>query len=64
VNPVTRKEDWRKTQWGFWNGGTSSTAGGLVFQGTGDGKLLAYRADNGDQLWESPAGTGVLSPAP
>jgi quinohemoprotein ethanol dehydrogenase len=60
-NPATRKEVWRKTQWGFWNGGTLSTAGGLVFQGTGDGKMLAYRADNGDQLWESPAGTGVIA---
>ena len=35
------------------NGGTLSTAGNLVFHGATDGRLVAYRADSGEQLWEA-----------
>jgi quinohemoprotein ethanol dehydrogenase len=35
------------------NGGTLSTAGNLVFHGTTDGRLVAYRADAGTKLWEA-----------
>lgn len=37
------------------NGGTLSTAGNLVFHGTTDGRLVAYRADDGEKLWEARA---------
>ena len=38
-----------------------ATAGGLVFQGTADGRLVAYDAANGAQLWEAPLGNGVVA---
>jgi quinohemoprotein ethanol dehydrogenase len=44
------------------NGGLLTTAGNLVFQGTGDGRMVAYDAKNGNKLWESPSGTGVIAP--
>lgn len=44
-----------------WNGGTLTTAGQLVFQGTADGRFVAYDAGSGKKLWESPVGTGVLA---
>ncbi len=39
-----------------------STAGNLVFQGTADGNLVAYRADTGKQLWDFSTQTGVVAP--
>jgi len=41
------------------NGGTLSTAGNLVFHGTADGRLVAYAADSGKQLWEAHTYGGV-----
>jgi quinohemoprotein ethanol dehydrogenase len=32
-----------------------------VFQGTADGRFVAYRATDGQLLWQSPAGTGVIA---
>ncbi|MEH6635148.1 MAG: PQQ-dependent dehydrogenase, methanol/ethanol family [Halioglobus sp.] len=61
-DPVQQKEAWRVEHKGSWNGGTFTTAGNLVFQGTADGKLVAYRADNGDKLWEFATQTGVVAP--
>jgi quinohemoprotein ethanol dehydrogenase len=60
-DPVTQKEAWRVPYPLPWNGGTLSTAGDLVFQGTADGRLVAYGAEDGKVLWESPAGTGVVA---
>ncbi len=61
-NPVTQEEAWRVEHPGTWNGGTLTTAGNLVFQGTADGKVVAFRADNGERLWEFPAQTGIVAP--
>ena len=61
-DPVKQQEAWRVEYRGPWNGGTLATAGNLVFQGTADGKLVAYRADNGEQLWDFPTQTGVVAP--
>ncbi len=36
-----------------------TTAGGLVFTGDMEGHLFAYDADNGKQLWQFNAGSGV-----
>ena len=47
---------------GPWNGGTLATAGNLVLQGTAAGKLVAYRADSGEQLWDFATQTGVVAP--
>jgi quinohemoprotein ethanol dehydrogenase len=61
-DPVKQQEAWHVEYTGPWNGGTLSTAGNLVFQGTADGKLVAYRADNGAKLWEFATQTGVVAP--
>jgi len=60
-DPVKQKEAWRQEHVSPWNGGTLTTAGNLVFQGTADGRFIAYNATTGDKLWESPTGTGVVA---
>lgn len=60
-DPAEQREVWRAQYTTPWNGGTLSTGGNLVFQGTADGRFVAYRADTGARLWESPAGTGVVA---
>jgi quinohemoprotein ethanol dehydrogenase len=60
-NPVTRKEVWRVELGHPWNGGVVSTAGNLVFQGTGMGQFIAYRADTGERLWSAETQAGVLA---
>lgn len=60
-DPVAQKEVWRVEHVSPWNGGTLTTAGNVVFQGTADGRLVAYDASNGDKLWETPTGTGVIA---
>ena len=60
-DPVARKEVWRAQYAGPWNGGTLSTGGNLVFQGTAHGTFVAYRATDGEKLWETPAGTGIVA---
>lgn len=61
-NPKTQQEAWRVEHKGPWNGGVLSTAAGLVFQGTADGKLVAYSDDKGKKLWEFPVNTGIVAP--
>jgi PQQ-dependent dehydrogenase (methanol/ethanol family) len=51
-DPVRQREAWRVEHSGAWNGGTLTTAGGLVFQGTVDGRFVAFDAASGRQLWE------------
>ncbi|MGV8675568.1 PQQ-dependent dehydrogenase, methanol/ethanol family [Pseudomonas aeruginosa] len=60
-DPVKQKEAWRVPYPHYWNGGTLSTAGNLVFQGTAAGNLVAYSADKGKQLWSFAAQTGVVA---
>jgi quinohemoprotein ethanol dehydrogenase len=60
-DPVKQKEAWRQEHVSPWNGGTLTTAGNLVFQGTADGRFIAYNATTGEKLWESPTGTGVVA---
>ena len=50
-DPVAQKEVWRAARPGAWNGGTLAVAGGLVFQGTVDGRFLAMDARTGAELW-------------
>jgi quinohemoprotein ethanol dehydrogenase len=61
-DPVARKEVWRAQYTLPWNGGTLSTGGNLVFQGTAHGSFAAYRASDGKLLFEAPAGTGIVAP--
>jgi quinohemoprotein ethanol dehydrogenase len=60
-DPVQQKEAWRAEYVAPWNGGTLTTAGNLVFQGTADGRFVAYNAKSGEKLWETPVGTGVVA---
>ncbi len=60
-DPVNQKEAWRVTLAGPGNGGVLATAGNLVFQGTADGRFVAYRADTGEKLWETPTQSGVVA---
>ena len=62
-DPVQQKEAWRVEHPGTWNGGTLTTAGNLVFQGTSNGELVAFRANDGERLWSFPTQTGVVAPA-
>ncbi len=61
-DPVAKQEVWRAQYTLPWNGGTLSTAGNLVFQGTAHGSFAAYRATDGKLLFEAPAGTGIVAP--
>ncbi|HUF75990.1 MAG TPA: PQQ-dependent dehydrogenase, methanol/ethanol family, partial [Longimicrobiales bacterium] len=60
-DPVARRAAWRVDRAGPWNGGTLSTAGGLVFQGTIDGLFQALDAESGEVLWEHDNSAPTLS---
>jgi alcohol dehydrogenase (cytochrome c)/quinohemoprotein ethanol dehydrogenase len=70
-DPVNQKEVWRvpirddsggRAGPAGGAGGALATAGGLVFSGNSvRDEFAAYRADTGEQLWSSPAQTGVLA---
>ena len=61
-DPVLEEERWRVPHNTMWNGGVLSTQGGLIFQGTGDARLVAYRSDTGEKLWETKTDTGIIAP--
>jgi quinohemoprotein ethanol dehydrogenase len=59
-DPVKQKEVWRVQYQYMWNSGTLTTAGNLVWQGTADGRVVAYSADKGEKLWEFNVGIGII----
>ncbi|EIT71140.1 PQQ-dependent dehydrogenase, methanol/ethanol family [Hydrocarboniphaga effusa] len=60
-DPIKQEKVWEKPYVTIFNGGTLSTAGNLVFEGSADGRVIAYRATDGEKLWESPAQSGVMA---
>jgi len=60
-DPVAQKEVWRYEHVSPWNGGTLTTAGNLVFQGTADARFIAYDAKTGQPLWTAPVGSGAVA---
>lgn len=60
-DPVKKAAAWKVEHASPWNGGTLSTAGNLVFQGTAEGRFVAYNASTGEKLWEVQVGTGVIA---
>jgi len=60
-NPVEQREVWRQEYFSPWNGGVVATAGNLVFQGTADGRFVAYDATTGAALWQVPLGSGAVA---
>ena len=61
-DPVGQREAWHVDLENPKSGGTLATAGNLVFQGRANGKLVAYRATDGKQLWEFDCGVGIAAP--
>lgn len=57
---ANRKIKWEVPLPGTWNGGTLTTAGGLVFQGAGDGHFSTYDAENGNRLSHIFTGTSIM----
>ncbi|HEU0095463.1 MAG TPA: PQQ-dependent dehydrogenase, methanol/ethanol family, partial [Rhizomicrobium sp.] len=61
-DPVAKKERWRISYKGPWNGGLLATAGGILFQGNAAGQFAAYSTENGAKLWSFATQTGVIAP--
>lgn len=55
-DPVAQQMRWRRPGGGGIGGGTLTTAGNLVFQVLGNGRLMAYTADTGEKLAEIDTG--------
>lgn len=60
-NPKTGKVEWSHDYPSAWNGGTMTTAGNLVFQGTALGQFKAYAADDGKELLSLDMQSGIVS---
>ena len=57
--------DTGETKWEFKNdaplwGGVMTTAGGLVFTGTPEGKFIAFDDETGKELWSFQTGSGIV----
>jgi quinohemoprotein ethanol dehydrogenase len=60
-DPIAQKEKWRGLAAGFNQGGTLATAGNLVFSSVNT-RLLAYRADTGEQVLDITTGLSQMGP--
>lgn len=60
-SPVERRVVWQVPHPTYVNGGVLTTAGGLVFQGTVDGKFSAYDASSGKLVWQFDAGSPIMA---
>ncbi len=61
-DPLTGKTHWTQENPSHWNGGTLSTAAGLVFQGNSGGKFTAYDAKTGEIIWQTDTYTSIIAP--
>lgn len=61
-DPVDQQQVWEVPFESMVNAGVLATAGGLVFQGTSDGRLVAYADDTGEVLWSQQVGIGIMAP--
>ena len=62
-DPLRQEQKWATAGTLKGAGGVLSTAGNLVFQGAADGRLRAYRATDGVELWSYDTG-GHVTAAP
>lgn len=60
-DPVKQEARWTKDFPLPIRGGVLSTAGGLVFEGSGTGSFSAYRATDGAELWSFDARTPIMA---
>ena len=61
-DPLTGKTIWSVQNSTARIGGVLATAGGLVFQGDGNGALSAYSSDNGERLWKFSSDGSIIAP--
>ena len=61
-DPIAQKAAWTAKYPVLDGGGVLATGGNLVFQGRSDGIFAAYRATDGENLWQFDAATGVMAP--
>ena len=54
-DPLTGQYKWRHKLQSTYNGGVLATASGLLFQGEGDGRLVARNTDDGKPIWSFDA---------
>ncbi|MDO6584013.1 PQQ-dependent methanol/ethanol family dehydrogenase [Salipiger sp. 1_MG-2023] len=60
VDPATGEWKWEyKNEAPLW-GGVMTTAGGLVFFGTPEGKFIALDDETGEELWSFQTGSGIV----
>jgi quinohemoprotein ethanol dehydrogenase len=60
-DPINQHEAWSVQHKGMWNGGVLTTSAGLVFEGTSDGKFMAFDAADGKILWQKDLGSGIIA---
>jgi mono/diheme cytochrome c family protein len=60
-DPVRQQRAWTYQHQRTWNGGTLSTAGNLVFQGTADHHLMAFNALTGEPVWQYPTRLAIVA---
>ena len=60
-DPKESKVAWSVDHPAAWNGGTMTTAGNLVFQGTSVGQIKAYAADSGKELLSLDMQSGIVA---
>ena len=63
VDMTTNKIVWRNRWRDHCYSGSVATAGGLIFVGRSDGRLLALNSDDGMPLWEFQTGAGLNATA-
>ena len=61
-DPIAQRGAWTAKYPVLDGGGVLATGGNLVFQGRSDGILAAYRATDGEKLWQFDAATGIMAP--
>jgi quinohemoprotein ethanol dehydrogenase len=61
-DPLNQRLKWNIERGGGIGGGTTTTAGNLVFQTINDGRFRAIRADNGEILYEVKTGRTGMGP--
>jgi quinohemoprotein ethanol dehydrogenase len=62
TNTVAWSHKWDETNADDCYSGSATTAGGLVFVGRNDGRLIGYDARTGDQVWDYQTGAGANAP--